>query len=329
VSGRPHGGLIDVVVPMRDAADHLPTFLASMRANSPPGCRYLVVDDGSVDATAELLERAQTSLPQLWVTRLDRPLGVAAARNVALEQVSARYLVFADADDWMAPGRLEALVAAQRRTGAAVLRTDHVRVNGFRRVPDIAPAPVRNVRFAASEGIGDAGGRALVDYPFLWAGLFDLAQLPPSGLAFDATLRTASDRPWFWRLHLTETTVAVVTAPPYFYRRNANSASLTERPHPRLLDIIPAMRQVLGLAAGSPVSAHRRRAAFTAVRLVCLHLSRHHRLHPDWQREFVESAGALLAEIAPEDFAGALAHTIAEEAVIASRLREAGERWAA
>lgn len=183
--------------------------------------------------------------------------------------------------------------------------------------------------FPAVDGIGDAGGRALVDYPFLWAGSFDLKQLRLDELAFDEELRTASDRPWFWRRHLSGVTCAVVDAPAYFYRRVAGTGSLTEAAHDRLLDIIPAMRQVLRIAATSESAAHRRRAAYTSVKMVALHLRRRGRLLPEWQRELVRRAAGLLAAIDDADFEPAIAHTRPGEAEAARRLREAGRRWSA
>lgn len=322
-------GLVDVVVPLRDVADHLPVFLASVEANSPAGCRYLLIDDGSTDGSADLLDEASRRLPSLELHRLARPVGVSAARNAALELVDAEYLAFADADDWMAPGRIAHLVAAQHRTGAAFLRTDHVRVNGYRRILDTAPSELREVALPAADGIGDAGGRALVDYPFLWAGLFDLAQLPPlSRLGFDPALRTAADRPWFWRLHLGELSVAVVDAPGYFYRRSPGQRSLTEAGADRLLDILDAMRQVLAVASASEVPAYRRRAAFTTVRMIALHVSRRGRLSPDQQLRLVAGAAELLAQIEPVDLEPALAATHPEQAELAAELVAAGRRWA-
>lgn len=321
-------GLVDIVVPFRDVAEHLPVFLASVEANSPAGARYLLIDDGSSDGSAELLDEASRRLPSLELHRLERPVGVSAARNAALELVDAEYLAFVDADDWMVPGRIEALIAAQRRNGAAFLRTDHIRVNGYRRIPDEAPAEVRGAAFPASEGIGDAGGRALVDYPFLWAGLFHLAQLPPlDRLGFDPALRTAADRPWFWRLHLMEVSVAVVDAPTYFYRRSPGQGSLTEAGSSQLLDILEAMKQVLALAATTGVPAYRRRAAFTAVRMVGLHVSRRDRLSSELQLQLVRGAAELLAGIDPDDLAPALAATRPEEAELAAELVTAGRRW--
>jgi glycosyltransferase involved in cell wall biosynthesis len=320
-------GLIDVIVPVRNAESHLPTFLQSVRANSPLGSRYLVIDDGSTDRTPEILRDAAAGMPQLEVIRLSSNRGVSAARNVALAMVSAQYLAFFDVDDWMAPGQLEQLIAGQQRTGADFVRTDFVRASGYRRVPEDAPAPVRNQALSTLDCIGDAGGRTLVDYPFLWAGLFDATRLPLADLTFDEDLRTAADRPWFWKLHLCDLTVAAVSSPGYFYRRTAGATSLTEHAHERLLDIIPAMQRVVNMAAASANPQFRRRAAFTAARMVSRHVSRRARLSPQLQEQLITRAAAMLASIDEHDLQTAVEQARPEEAEIALMLHSAGKRW--
>ncbi|WP_157732546.1 glycosyltransferase family 2 protein [Cellulomonas sp. PSBB021] len=292
--GRPDA-LLDVVVAVHDGARHLPTFVASARRNLVPGIRFVVVDDASSDQTPQLLARAARELP-LEVLRNPENRGVAASRNRALDAADARYVTFVDADDWCAPGHLPAMLAAVERTGAAMVRTDHVRVDGLRREAERAPwdGP-RDVAFAAREGIGDAGGRALVDYPYLWAAAFDRERVEPRLLRFHEDLRTAADRPWFWRLHLTDLTCAVVDSPGYFYRRSAGSGSLTQAGADRLLDFLLAYDRVLDLALADGDPAVERRALYGACRIVDFHVSRRHRLSRALQRRLLAGAAALLA----------------------------------
>ncbi|MCR6690548.1 glycosyltransferase [Cellulomonas sp.] len=317
---------IDVVVPVRDAARFLPTFLASVDANSPEGCRYLVVDDASADETPRLLADAARTRPHLEVLRNDQPLGAAGARNVALERLDARWVTFVDVDDWSAPGHLAAMLERADELGADMVRTDHVRVVGHRRIPETAPAPRREAVFAAHEGIGGPGGQTLVDYPFLWAGVFD-ARLAARGLlTFDERLRTASDRPWFWRLHLAGTTCAVVPSPGYFYRRNAASGSLTENAGAATLDFLPAYEQVLDLADASGDAAHRVRAMYGACRIVAYHAGREERLPPGLRRAMYASAAHLLARGDDDTFAAALEHAPARARRLLVGLRRVGRR---
>lgn len=316
-------GLLDVVVAVRDGAAHVPTFLASARRNAAPGIRFVVVDDASHDDTAALLEAADDLA--LDVVRNEAHRGVAASRNRALARCEARFVTFVDVDDWCAPGHLPALLAHAERLGAGMLRTDHVRVDGLRRTVERAPwdGP-RGEVVAGRAGIGDAGGRALVDYPYLWAAVLDRTQVDPALLAFDEDLRTAADRPWFWRLHLADVTFAVVDSPGYFYRRSAGSGSLTQSGEDRLLDFLPAYHRVLdqALADGDPVI--ERRAVYGACRIVDFHLAKRARLTPPLRRRLLAGAALLLARGSDEAFAAGVAGVPAAGRQVLRGLRDVG-----
>ena len=295
------GDRLSVVVPVHDAVQEMSVFAATVRANASDGVRFLLVDDGSSDGTGEVLEAIAARVPHISVSHHSSPHGAAASRNAALERVSTRYVTFLDADDWCAPGRMASLLESIELLGVDFVRTDHVRVIGDRRRLERAPEGRRGVPVPAEEGIGDAGGKAMVDYPFLWAGAFDLERIGARVMSFDPTLATASDRPFFWRLHLQSETFAVVDAPWYYYRKDEVSGSLTNRPSESLLDFIPAYYAILELAETSGVANHRRRAAYGAYRIVAFHLEKRNRLSLELQKRLVAEAKKLLLRIREAD----------------------------
>lgn len=97
---------VSVLLPVRDGADHLDEALESLTSQTFGDFEVVVVDDGSTDATPELLAGRADDDPRL------RPLWQEAAGIVpALERGRAaargRYLARMDADDVCAPDRLE------------------------------------------------------------------------------------------------------------------------------------------------------------------------------------------------------------------------------
>jgi glycosyltransferase involved in cell wall biosynthesis len=81
-----------LITPCRDEAEHLERTLASVAAQTRPPDLWLIVDDGSTDATPEILARWAAALPYLRTLRtrrFDRPDGdglAAAAEAVAFNQ---------------------------------------------------------------------------------------------------------------------------------------------------------------------------------------------------------------------------------------------------
>ena len=86
---------VSVIVPARDAASTLPRTLEALAAQDlPEPYEVVVVDDGSVDATAQLARR--TAGPVTVIEQ--RAAGPAAARNLGVARSSASLLAFCDAD---------------------------------------------------------------------------------------------------------------------------------------------------------------------------------------------------------------------------------------
>ncbi|MET7462865.1 glycosyltransferase family 2 protein [Nonomuraea sp. NPDC005501] len=216
---------LSVVVPVRDGERFIADALASLRRNARRDFEFIVVDDGSVDATADIVEDFRGDLPGLSLVRNPRPLGLADARNAGLTAAEGRYVTFMDGDDWLAPGYLERLVEAIDGLGCDFVRADHVQAEGRRRVVHRAPLARRGVVLDPRDAILPANVRTMVDYPYAWAGVYrrSLRDL----LHFPGSLHTAEDRPWIWRLHREAATFAVVSIAGVFYRRQV-AGSLTQ-----------------------------------------------------------------------------------------------------
>jgi glycosyltransferase involved in cell wall biosynthesis len=102
------GPSVSVVVPARNAALYLPEALESIRAQTRPADQVIVVDDGSSDGTAEVVE-AQPE--PVMLIRRDHG-GVGAAVNTGLAAVEGELISFLDADDLWTDSKLEVQCAA-------------------------------------------------------------------------------------------------------------------------------------------------------------------------------------------------------------------------
>lgn len=114
--------LVSVVIPTYNYGHLLRRAVDSVLTQLRPDCELLVVDDGSTDATPQLLaETGALHPPGFRHIRQDNA-GAAAARNAGLRLSRGEYLLFLDADDEMLPGALDAVCAAvQARPHASVL----------------------------------------------------------------------------------------------------------------------------------------------------------------------------------------------------------------
>ena len=246
-----HVPKLSVIVPCHNVRDFAPDMLRSLARNAGPEKEFLLVDDCSTDGTSDMLRQAAEKLPRATVLTHETNQGISRARNTGLERASGEYVTFLDGDDWYAPGYLDELTAAIERLGCDFVRTDHVQATGRERVVRRAPARRRGVVLDPRDGIAPAEMATMVDYPFVWAGIFRRSMLEQRDVRFAARLRTAEDRVFTWQLYLRAASCATVGLHGVFYRRGVTT-SLTQIKDARQLDFIPAHDLILDEVAAHP-----------------------------------------------------------------------------
>ena len=98
--------LVSVLVPCYNAEAYVGAALESVMAQAYSLIEVIVVDDGSTDGSAAVLE--EFCARGVTVIRQDNR-GAAAARNRALSRSSGQLVLWLDADDWIGPGHIAAL----------------------------------------------------------------------------------------------------------------------------------------------------------------------------------------------------------------------------
>ena len=120
---------VSVLIPVRNGGALLGAQLEALSRQSFEGSwEIVVVDNGSTDATPDVLAEWSRRLPQLRVVRAAGPPNASVARNAAAKAAVAPLLAFCDADDVVDPGWLGALVDAAGRADLVAGRLD---VNGL------------------------------------------------------------------------------------------------------------------------------------------------------------------------------------------------------
>lgn len=91
---------ISILIPVYNAEKYIGQCLDSILKQSFRDFEVLIINDGSNDATEEIIQR-KTSCDKRFhcVTTVNK--GVAAARQEALEKASGEYVIFMDGDDWI------------------------------------------------------------------------------------------------------------------------------------------------------------------------------------------------------------------------------------
>jgi glycosyltransferase involved in cell wall biosynthesis len=107
--------LVSVIIPAYNAAATVVRALDSVLAQQGVALDLIVVDDGSTDATVEVVRERLRDVPQARLLRMERNSGVSAARNAGIAAARGAYLAFLDADDVWLPEKLKRQLACIER----------------------------------------------------------------------------------------------------------------------------------------------------------------------------------------------------------------------
>lgn len=100
------GPAISVLMPVRDAVGTVAAAMRSVLVQTEADFEFLVIDDGSVDGSAEVLGAFAASDPRIRPWRFERSGGIVAALNHGLAVARAPLIARMDADDLALPERL-------------------------------------------------------------------------------------------------------------------------------------------------------------------------------------------------------------------------------
>jgi glycosyltransferase involved in cell wall biosynthesis len=96
--------LVSVIMPAYNAAAFVSAAIESVLAQTFREFELLVIEDGSTDATGELLRTFHD--PRLVILPNERNLGLVTSLNRGIAAARGEYIARMDADDWSYPGRL-------------------------------------------------------------------------------------------------------------------------------------------------------------------------------------------------------------------------------
>ncbi len=100
--------LFSIVVPVYNVAEYLPRCVQSLREQTDPAVEIILVDDGSPDACPQLCDAYARQDARVRVLHKENG-GLSDARNAGVLAAQGEYILFVDADDYIAADTCERL----------------------------------------------------------------------------------------------------------------------------------------------------------------------------------------------------------------------------
>ena len=248
---------VSVIMSVYNGEAYLAEAIESILGQSFGDFEFLIVDDGSQDASAEISRAYEKRDSRIRFLPLERNLGIAGARNHGMAQACGEYITIMDCDDISLPRRLEkqaAFLRAQPRIGA-------VGTGGRAMSADMS-----TLRFElkAPQRHGIIVFRTLLGLSFIYTTVMTRAGLLRAVGGYRADLRTSEERDLYWRL-LWQTRTRFANLPDmlYLYRQHEQSmqfdlASHLEADRYQVRQAI--LRQLWGEAPPASIERFRRLA---------------------------------------------------------------------
>lgn len=180
---------MSVLVPCWNAALTIERALSSVLIEREIDLECVVVDDGSTDGTADLVQTIVDRDPRVVLVRLPTNAGVSNARNRGLEAMRGEWFVGLDADDRIVPGGLAALLRPTSRPDVLAVIGQRIWTDGERQwISPLYDNP--DIRLPGTKSIATHPG--LLYYVSTTGKLLHRSLL--TGLEFRG--RVLGDQPW-------------------------------------------------------------------------------------------------------------------------------------
>jgi hypothetical protein len=121
---------ITIVMCAWNAEKYLPIAISSILAQTYNNIEIIAINDGSSDATQDILESHLANYPQARIVRENMNRGTYVCRNKGLILATGDYVIFHDADDWSHPEKIERQwLAIKGKRGALASSSNWFRIN--------------------------------------------------------------------------------------------------------------------------------------------------------------------------------------------------------
>ena len=216
--------LVSVIICVYNGESYVDRAISSVQIQTHSNFQLIIVDDGSTDATAAIVDRYASKDSRIEVVH-QQNAGVAAARQRGIEMARGEYLMFVDADDWIDGTTIERLLWKAKETNADMVWSDAFFENHKE------TGVQTKYKKTQKEESTDVWIRDLVlweSFGALWIWLFRTSLFRKPNVSFPVNSIYAEDLPVIVSALLYSDRIAYLPEAHYHYRF-ANQASLTNQ----------------------------------------------------------------------------------------------------
>lgn len=241
--------LVSIIIPAHNSEKTIQKCLDSLLMQSYSRCEIIVVDDGSIDGTSDIVKKNEGENIQYY---FQQNKGVSSARNFGIQCSRGKYIMFCDADDMYEPDMVKRMVEAAERSRSKIVkcnvieeRPDGINVSNFPAVFSNKAAEIKSSCFKDQyynlflrDG---AKAKCLV-----MTLLLDRELLIKNDLFFNSRLSMMEDVEFYARIGELEERMYFLDEPLYYYAYNPESVTHSKNNYSKLISgIIDSNKEII------------------------------------------------------------------------------------
>lgn len=233
--------LVTIVIPVYNAEKYLELCIESVAKQTYINLDIVLIDDGSLDNSAEICKRFSGSDARIRYIRQNNQ-GVSAARNLGLQYAAGEYITFVDADDMLQPNAIEVMLSAmQEDTDLVIGSYERFRFGE-------GQAVVNDSRDFSYEDIRTQFAHLdkLIDFP--WGKLFRRSVICENNIMFEKNIPYGEDHIFNIAFCCCARSVRVIDDVVYRYRLGGIASSV--KYHPNMHQLSVAILDAYGAFGG-------------------------------------------------------------------------------
>ena len=213
--------LVSIIVPAYNVDKYIEKCLSSILDQTYTNIEVIVVDDGSTDQTGKLLDSLSQHDSRVQVIH-KKNAGVSAARNSGIEISTGDYLVFVDADDYIAKDYIEYMLSLIENTGSDFCLSKYC----------YTKSGEKQTESECIDRLEPEDATALLLSPDVivgcWNKIFKRSLIVNNNIWFSTTLFYGEGLTFITTLSQISKSVGVGNRKVYYYRRNNESSATTK-----------------------------------------------------------------------------------------------------
>lgn len=272
---------VSVIIPAYNVEVYIEKCVRSILEQTYSNLELIVVNDGSLDSTAQIIDRLSNQDSRLVVIHKENG-GVSAARNSGLEVCTGDYVVFVDGDDYLASDYIEYMLSLAKQSGGdfCLSRNCYTRKGEEQvqedRVETLSPEDATALLLSPAVIVG------------CWNKIYKRSLLMDNDLHFSSELFYGEGLSFITTVAQRANAVGVGCRKVYYYRRNNAVSATTKFDIEKLyngeksLDVIEKNLTIVSTKIDSMLYLHRSIFALGAiVRLLS------HKLEKEYKQDYI------------------------------------------